>query len=812
MDNRNKNIPEQRVTLNKKLTNSDWYESTINYWIDTATKTSVPYHKTANESIDAASGNINSADYKHIVSPLSNSSNPDVRNLKLTTPIRSTDFISGIRDKSIGEYLELPFPVSVISNSEKAILRKKNFVKRKMMAFATQKFINTVQEIQQQAQQQAQQTGQPPQEVQPELPDAETYISEVIEEYLNNKADVDSKILKLIKSEVDFESKRSAAYVNWWLTEQFYTICGIEGNNVAYEVIPVMEGFTVAGHGENVEDSEAFVHKYKISFSRFIDDFRHLVTDKDMRYLREIEDAKGKGGFTKFGLTYNDFLQLYPNRSSDIKYNTFKDSMSKWGQDQVMINRVFFKSETKVKIVTFVDLDGAVKELVLPADYKLNPSIGDMSFKYDWINVVFEAYRIGDAEVGIYIPPRVIPIQMNDRNNPSKCKLPVGGKVGIVKGLPLKPIPMRLKPYQIIDNILVNRIEAEIAKYQSFIEAIPKSALAAMDSSIGKAFYSIKNNSLMIYDDDKLKPQELVNGVRFIVNDSLYNYIRVLTELRDKNKQDAYDAGSVNNDSLGNIDTRATKGNVEYNIARARLGMVLAVQTFNDTMAKDLTKLLEYSKIAWEKGKAGAVESSEGKLINFSVDVDEHLESEYGIFVKNSKASQDKINHYLQIAQAGAQNDMMELAIESVDFDNMPGAKQTLLNAIKSKRDFDREMAEYNRKSASENIQAQMQEKQAQREHESQLEMMKQEYESQREMTKLEMQMIIEQMKVASSTSSSSGADDMYINTLKELKEEKKVELEKLKQSFQERKHSETLEFRKQQLKSQEKIAKMNKN
>lgn len=809
MENRQTDIPKQRVSLSTKLTSSDWYEKTIDYWIDTATKTSTEYHRVANESIDAANGEIVASDYTHIISPLSKSQDPEVRNLKLTTPIRSTDFISSIRDKSIGEYLELPFPISVISNSEKAILRKKNFVKRKLMAFATQKFMAKVQEIQQQAQQQSQQTGQP---VEPELPDAETYINEVIEEYLNNKADVDSKILKLIKAEVDFEAKRAAAYVNWWLTEQFYTICGIEGDSVRYEVIPALEAFTVAGHGESIEDSDAFVHKYKISFNRFIDEFRDLVTAKDLSYLRHIEDARGKGGYTKFGLTFGDFVKLYPEREGKVVYKNYKDSLSKWSQDEVMINRVFFKSETKVKIVSYVDLDGSVNEVVLPADYKLNPSIGDITFRYDWINVVFEAYRIGDSDVGIYIPPRVIPVQMNDRNNYSRCKLPVGGRVGLVKGLSLKPVPLRLKPYQIIDNILVNRIEAEIAKYQSFIEAIPKSALAAMDNSIGKAFYSIKNNSLMIYDDDKLKPQELVNGVRFIVNDSLYNYIRVLMELRDKNKEDAYDAGSVNNDSLGNIDTRATKGNVEYNIARARLGMVLAVQLFNETLAKDLTKLIEYSKIAWEKGKAGPVEDKGGRLINFSVNVEEHMESEYGIFVKNSKASQDKINHYLQIAQAGAQNDMMELAIESVDFDNMPGAKQTLLDAVKAKRDFDREMAEYNRKSASENIQAQMQERQAQREHEMQLEMMKQEYESQRQMAKLEMEMIVAQMKTAMQGSDGTDVDDTYLNTLKELQAEKKQQLELMKQEFQERKHKEDLAFKNKQLKTQERIAKMNKN
>jgi hypothetical protein len=282
-------------------------------------------------------------------------------------------------------------------------------------------------------------------------------------------------------------------------------------------------------------------------------------------------------------------------------------------------------------------------------------------------------------------------------------------------------------------------------------------------------------------------------------------------ELRDKNKEDAYDTSSVNNDSLGNIDTKSVKGNVEYNIARARLGMVLGVQLFNNALSKDLTKLLEYSKIAWERGKAGHIENKDGKLENFSVNIEEHMESEYGIFVKNSKSSQDKINHYVQLAQAGAQNDMMELAIESVDFDNMPGAKQTLLDAIKAKRDFDREMAEYNRKSASENIQAQVQDKQAQRQHEIQLEQLKQEYETQRESMKLEMQMIIEQMKLAGA-SSEGNVDSQYLKTLQELQKDKAQELKQLDLKFKERKHKEDLAFKNKQLQTQKEIAKMNKN
>lgn len=806
MDNRSKDIPEQRVSLNKKLTNSKWYEATIDYWINVAEKTATPYQNVANEAIDIANGDIDVNEYKHIMSPLAKSDNPEVRNLKLTTPMRSTDFISAIRDKSIGEYIELPFPVTVISNSEKAILRKKNFVKRKLMAYAIERFMTKVNEIKQQVKQQGQEVNQDM------LPDAEKYVNDVVEEFLNNKADVDAKILKLIRNEVDFETKRSEAYVNWWMTEQFYTMCGIEGNNVTYDIIPVTEGYPVCQHGEMVEDGDAFLYKYRLSYNQMVDEYREQLSNSDIMLLNHVNTANGKNGaVASFGLTYGDFINAFPDRRHKVTEQSYKNSLTEWTNDTVLIHKLFFKSETKVKIVTYIDLDGSHKDIVLPADYTLNTDIGDITFRYDWINVVFEATRIGDTTTGIYIPPRILPVQLNNRNNPSRCKLPVGGRVGIVKGLKLKPVPLRLKTYQILDNILVNRIEAEIAKYQSFIEAIPKSALAAMDNSIAKAFYSIKNNSLMIYDDEKLKPQELVNGVRFIVNDSLYNYIKVLMELRDKNKEDAYDSSSVNNDSLGNIDTKSVKGNVEYNIARARLGMVLGVQLFNTALSRDLTKLLEYSKIAWERGKAGPIENKDGKLENFTVNVDEHLESEYGIFVKNSKSSQDKINHYLQLAQAGAQNDMMELAIESVDFDNMPGAKQTLLDAIKAKRDFDREMAEYNRKSAEQNIQAQMQDKQAQRQHEMQLEQMKQEYETQRESMKIEMDMIVEQMKLANGGTGGE-IDDSYLKTLQELQKEKTQELKRLDLKFKERKHKEDLAFKKQQLSSQEKIAKMNKN
>jgi hypothetical protein len=806
MENRSKDIPEQRVSLNKKLTSANWYEPTIDYWIDLAQRTAQPYQKIANESLDIANGDIDPNEYKHIMSPLAKSSDEKVRSLKLTTPMRSTDFISAIRDKSLGEYIELPFPVTVISNSEKAIIRKKNFVKRKLMAYAVERFMSEVNKIKQQAEQQGQEVTEDM------FPDSETYVNEVIEEFLNNKADVDAKILKLIRNEVDFEIKRSEAYVNWWMTEQFYTMCGIEGNNVTYDIIPVTEGFPVCQYGENVEDGDAFLYKYRLSYNQMVDEYRDQLSNSDMMLLNHIENATGKNGaVASFGLTYGDFIKAFPNRAGRTDDLAYKNSLSEWTNETVLIHKLFFKSETKVKIVTYIDLDGSQKDIVLPADYKLNPEIGDITFRYDWINVVFEATRIGDTTTGLYIPPRIIPVQLSDRNNPSRCKLPVGGRVGLVKGIKLKPVPIRLKPYQIIDNILVNRIEAEIAKYQSFIEAIPKSALAAMDDSIGKAFYSIKNNSLMIYDDDKLKPQELVNGVRFIVNDSLYNYIKVLMELRDKNKEDAYDTSSVNNDSLGNIDTKSVKGNVEYNIARARLGMVLGVQLFNNALSKDLTKLLEYSKIAWERGKAGHIENKDGKLENFSVNIEEHMESEYGIFVKNSKSSQDKINHYVQLAQAGAQNDMMELAIESVDFDNMPGAKQTLLDAIKAKRDFDREMAEYNRKSASENIQAQVQDKQAQRQHEIQLEQLKQEYETQRESMKLEMQMIIEQMKLAGA-SSEGNVDSQYLKTLQELQKDKAQELKQLDLKFKERKHKEDLAFKNKQLQTQKEIAKMNKN
>jgi len=797
-------LPSQRVSLMTKTKDANWYESTIDYWINTAISLSAPYHNLATQALDIANGVINNLDYSHVITPLKSSTDPELRDLKLSTPIRTTNFVSSIRDKSIGEYIELPFPITVISNSEKAILEKKNFVKQKVLKLAVDKLLATIDKLQKEAEA----TG-----TEPTLPDTETFVNNVVETYLNKKADRDSKILKLIKNEVEFDDKRTEAYLNWWMTNQVYTMCGIEGNSVEYEIIPVMEGFPVAQYGQNIEDSQAFLHRYKLQYSTFIDEFRDLLSEEDKALLRGVDSVKGKGASTtSFGITYGEFMKMYPQRKDKLSFQNYQSSLDSWNHDEIYINRLFFKSETKVKIVTYVDLDGSQKEIPLPADYKLNTSIGDITYRYDWINVVFEAYRIGDQSTGIYIPPRVIPVQLNDRNNLSKCKLPVGGKVGIAKGMALLPIPIRLSSYQIIDNILVNRIESEVAKYQSYIAAIPKSALVSMDNNIGKAYYSIKNNSLLIYDDSKLSPKELAEGVRFISNDGLYNYINILIQLRDKNKQDAYAAASVNEDALGNIDTRATKGNVEYNIARARLGMVLSVQTFNNIMARDLTKLLEYSKIAWDKGKCGPVEDKKGKLLNFVVDVDEHLESEYGIFVKNSSAAQDKINHYLAIAQSAAQNDMMELAIESVDFDNMPGAKQTLLDAIDAKRNFDKEMAEYNHRSAQESTQALMQDKEIARQHESQLEQMKQEYETNRMLAEMEYKLMIEQMKLQAGTVTEGGEVDIYDKQIKQLTDAKKQQLAEMKQEFEKRKHSETLAFKKQQLATQERIAKMNKN
>lgn len=69
------------------------------------------------------------------------------------------------------------------------------------------------------------------------------------------------------------------------------------------------------------------------------------------------------------------------------------------------------ETEIKQGILKHRDLLGNIVESVVDENYEFDASAGDIEIEWEWINQVWEGWRIGGCHSGIYIKPRPIEVQ-----------------------------------------------------------------------------------------------------------------------------------------------------------------------------------------------------------------------------------------------------------------------------------------------------------------------------------------------------------------------------------------------------------------
>jgi hypothetical protein len=111
---------------------------------------------------------------------------------------------------------------------------------------------------------------------------------------------------------------------------------------------------------------------------------------------------------------------------------------------------------------------------------------------------------------------------------------------------------------------------------------------------------------------------------------------------------------------------------------------------FNQALQKDHEADLEFSKIAYQDNIRGSyIDKSTGKPIYLDININEHRETSYGIFVENSKLDKEKIDYLKQIGFNASQNGDTDSAIAATEFDSVPELRQALKEISKANKEFE---------------------------------------------------------------------------------------------------------------------------
>jgi len=642
---------DQRVSEAAKL-KEDWYIDNANYWI-TFAKNNKSQQATI-DNVNAANGIVDKKTYKYVLDPLSAA---NVKNKELPVTIRDVDFITPIREKNIGEFIQLPDNYSVKVDDPDITMKLRSDIQAQVNGILQQMLVNYMN--------QSGDTGVPSKDI----PNPEELIEEIKRNVFDDRAIRASKLLEYINDKNDLVNKRIDAFIDWWSTEEFYFRLFEINNELVYDRINPINAFPILNDNQFVHQYSGFVIENKISIHKIKEYYDDRLTLKDQQYLNELLTTVTSNKST---INSDIVLDIYGNRAFSTDDISIARGVELSIQGANMYEHiVYFKTQVPRYILYKLNELGELIAEEVDSKYKANEELGDLEVRKEWIYEVWEQVVLGNLDAtGIYLTPRPFPVQIYD--DYGMVQLPVFGKYGVSSNININPIPKRIIPNLALYRIITLHIERQLAKFKGAVEIIPKSMLVGSDDKLDpreQMYYRLADNTI-IYDDQAISPTLVASGYKIVGNDALGNYIKQLIDLKENIKAEAWDMANMNDSRYGNAPASSTVTNNKDNIYRAKLGSVLMLTVFNNAIGKMYESIIEYCKVIYPKGVANSYFNKSGKVVHFNIPAGELTSNKYGVFVSNSVKDDEKLQQFKDLGFAASQNGEFELAIKTIEADS----------------------------------------------------------------------------------------------------------------------------------------------
>lgn len=660
--------PKHKLTSSQKA-NSNYVDDVVRYYTQQAnlfagdkTKIQVLY--------DAAQGIIDKDTYKYVLNPY-NTKNEKLR--RFPSRLRNYDIISPVINLWLGENSRKPKGGTVVATEADSKNKRKKFIADKLKGNMFQDFINHLNEM-------GMDTGMQQKEI-------ENYQKEA-DRANSNFDDIHASIaqegLDYIKYDQDIDDKVQELLYDWVVAGRYCTYRDIYLNDVIFEVCDPRDIYVVGwGKSRYIEDADGVVHVKRMTPNAILDAFQDEIKihkDKD-KIIEWLDGRKSLDGFS------NDLIEIQ-SENIDRKINRESDINQNYDDSYIRVYHVVWKSFKKVGLLTYYDEFGMPQQIEVDDTYKPVKSRGE-SVEWFWINEVWDAYKFEDKYL---IGGRPMPIQRNQLNNLSECKLPYNGRIlGYRNSEIISPVQQGIN-YQILFNILHYRWELLLAKNKDKILALPQSIIPDGDNwETDKFLYWISADGLMMYDDSKPRIAALINGIKAI-DMSMGNYMDKMHQLMMQVKEEWWDIIGMNRQRYGDSFASDLKGTTEQAIYRS--GMITAdmFRQLDKTLEKDYEALLDYSKAAWIDGKKGMYINSDRRRAFLDITAEMMLNyqsTEYGVFVKNTTEEYENLERAKQLLQTMGQNGLdPEHLIGILNATTMSRVKELAKEGMAIEREF----------------------------------------------------------------------------------------------------------------------------
>lgn len=792
-------FPQQRVDGATKQ-KSEWYANCIDYVINAGLACN---DRSKDETmLSIQRGMIPDDYYKKTLNPY-NSTNEKYTRFPAT--MRNLDIMNDIIRRYVSEYFKGVHEFIVGANNPEIVLNKNAKLKEEIGKLAQQAFQAEFEKQYQAMVQQAQQQGQDPSTIDPQeaMPDPEQFVREFNEKYIDDESKQAQDVLDYIRAITEDNLIYLSAFFNYSALGECYSYADVRGNKFIKENVPVLEAYPVPNDKFFVEDYDMFARKMLLSYQQIIDMFDDNLTDKDRKFL-ETYYAKDNTTGPVTMLSYSQMFENYP----DICGKFGKEERELFKKDPVRVSEVnsnlyevwhvVWRGEVKQGILTYINEIGMQTTRIVDEDYQLNKEAGDISIEWAYEPQVYEGYRIGHRYASIY-PIKARPIAFNRGG-----KLPYNGIMEILPYMGKFSIIKLITPYQIMRNIFAYHREMIIAKNKMLILLLPESLIA---SNTEDKLYKMAADGVLLIDDD-----EDSNGVKMqqirMLNASMGDYIRQITDLMEATKLEAREMVDMNMQRYGDIAQSAGAATTQEAITRSSMGMVILVQMFDEFRKHDYNRDLDYCKLAYIDGLDTSYWDALGQRRFISLDVNRFVASDYSTTVRNDQKELDKLQQLRQWAFSAAQNGDLDMALAAISGDNVTQIKATVEKFMEIKRQHEEQMQQMEQMLKQEELQNKIAEIQAKGEEDRKTEELKYYYEMQLKYVDVDMSLM-----------GTASQDDGAKTRLQQIAEANKNQIEQQKLQLTRQQMQADLynkaadrQVKREDMASKEKIAKTNKN
>lgn len=639
----------EKISLHKGETVPKFIKDTVDYYIG---KASFNLEGKIQNILDEINGLLDESSYKYVTNPYNEVEKSSGKERKLPARLRNYDIITPVKQALLGELNQRPNIHVVVDKNVNVVNHYKEEEAEKVRKQAQDLFVKFVQMFEG--------ADEDPNEIKQEIQRNEQRLLDENQTIGEIKASSGQDIVDYLKYSLDTDEKLRELFEYWFDVGRIYTYKSTYRNDVVYDVVHPSDLFIEGGDITFAEDADACVRRLHWTFAEIIDKFRSVLDDEQVIKLQNLYDK-------------NTGFATMSNVADRSNINASAISKSVTGY------HVTWKSQKKIGILQYIDELGILQEKEVEEDYKINKEQGDIELKWEWINEIWETYKFDEE---LYILYRPILEQRNELNNSSKCKQPYNGRVmnKNYRGYDVFSLGRIGLTYQKLYNVIHFRFEHIMAKNKEKLMLMPL-GLIPKGWTRSKFMYFVDATGFAWFDETNPKLNNVLNALKS-VDMSLGKYASETVAIMQGIKQEWWDFVGMNRQRYGDVKASDGKSTTEQALYRSAILTDEFFRKFDKFFEKELQGLLDISKVAYIDGIKSHYVASDGRIAMIDIEGTNIMESEYGVFLKDNADEISKLNRANNLLQALAQNGVRgSQIIESIEQTNISNIKKFLKRA-----------------------------------------------------------------------------------------------------------------------------------